>query len=171
MHVRVVDEPVCQTVDQPGDQACRVPTDSVHRQSCCRDACGDAAKGPPDSDCIEDSGNSDQLGDQACRVPTDSLHRQSYCRDSCGDAENGPLVSDCIEDSGNPASEVRRQSCGGACDHADAPVPPVALKERISARIHEQTADQPGKTADAVRRQSCGSVGTVTGDDVEELHH
>ena len=32
--------------DQPGDQACRVPTDSIHRQGCCRYACGDAVKVP-----------------------------------------------------------------------------------------------------------------------------
>ena len=59
----------------------------------------------------------------------------------------GPSNSDWVEDSGNPAGEVRRQSCGGACDHADAPVPPVAVKERISARIHEQTVDKPGDQA------------------------
>ena len=38
MHEQVVDVPVCQTVDQPGDQACRDPTwmtaDAVRRQSC-----------------------------------------------------------------------------------------------------------------------------------------
>ena len=43
-------------VDQPGDQACRFPTDSTHRQGC-RYACGDAANGPSDSDWVEDSGN------------------------------------------------------------------------------------------------------------------
>ena len=31
MHEQVVDEPVCQTFDQPGHQACRVPTDSKLR--------------------------------------------------------------------------------------------------------------------------------------------
>ena len=121
-----------------------------------------------------DSSSGVQPGDQARRVPADSVHRQCCCRDACGDAEKGPSVSDCIEDSGNPACEVRRQSCGGACVHADAPVPPVALEERISARKHEQTVDQAGdqacrdpawKTADAVCRQSCGCAGTVTGDD------
>ena len=59
--------------DHPGDQACRVPTDSV-RQGCCRYACGDAVKGPSDSECTEDSGKSDQPGDQARRVPTDSTN-------------------------------------------------------------------------------------------------
>ena len=89
----------------------------------------------------------------------------------------GPSSSDFVEDRGSPAGEGLRQSCGGACDHADAAVPPVALKERISARKHEQTVDQPGdqacrdpswKTAHAVRRQSCGCAGTVTGDDSSE---
>ena len=132
--------------------------------------------GPSDSRCVEDRGSPALPGDQACRVSADSIHRQ-VCRQACGDAANGPSDSDCCEDSGNLAGEVRRQSCGGACDNADAPVRAVALKERISARIHGQIVDQPGdqacryptwKTADAVRRQSCGCTGTVTGDDSSE---
>ena len=31
----------------------------------------------------------------------------------------GPSNSDGIEDSGKPDGAVRRDSCGGACDHAD----------------------------------------------------
>ena len=67
MHEQGVDEPVCQTVDQPGDQACRVPTDSIHRQECCRYACGDAVTGPSSSDFVEDSGS-----------PAGAIRRRSY---------------------------------------------------------------------------------------------
>ena len=49
----------------------------------------------------------------------------------------GPSDSDCVEDSGKPAGAVRRQSCGGSCDHADVPTPDVALQERISERMHK----------------------------------
>ena len=57
--------------DQPGDQVCRVPTDSVHRQGCCRYACGDAVKGPSNSDGVED-----------CGSPAGAVRRQS-----CGGAD------------------------------------------------------------------------------------
>ena len=67
MHEQVVDEPVCQTVDQPGDQVCRVPTDCIRRQGCCRYACGDAATGPSNSDGVEDRGR-----------PAGAVCRQSY---------------------------------------------------------------------------------------------
>ena len=50
MHEQVVDASVLMTVHQPGNQARRVPTDLLHRQGCCRHACGDAATGPSDSD-------------------------------------------------------------------------------------------------------------------------
>ena len=55
MHEQVVDAPVPVTVHQPGDQACRVPAESIHRQSC-RHACGNATTGPSDSDGFEDCG-------------------------------------------------------------------------------------------------------------------
>ena len=88
-----------------------------------------------------------QPGDQTRRVPADLVHRQN-CRYACGDAVKGPSDSDCFEDSGKPAGAVRRQSCGGASGLADAPVPPVALQERISERMHEQTVDQVTKHAE-----------------------
>ena len=174
-----------ESPDQPGDQTSRNTAEPVHRQSC-RHACGHAATGPSHSDGVEGHGNPDQPGDQACRVPTDSTHRQGCCRHACGDAVKGPSDSDCIEDGGKSAGAaagaVRRQTCGGACGLADAPVPPVALqeriserthkqivdvpmphvalKERISERIHEQTVDQPGDQAcrdpaDSLHRQGC----------------
>ena len=43
-----------QTVDQPGNQACRILADTVHRQGYCRHACGVTATGPLYSDCVED---------------------------------------------------------------------------------------------------------------------
>ena len=49
-----------QTADYLGDQACRPLADTVHRQGSCRHACGEAAKGPSDSDCVEDSGTEPQ---------------------------------------------------------------------------------------------------------------
>ena len=54
-----------QTVNQPGDQARRVPTDFVQRQGC-RSACGDAATSPSDSRCVEDR-----------KSPDCAVHRQS----------------------------------------------------------------------------------------------
>ena len=50
---QIVDVPVPQTVDQPGDEICQDPADSIHRQSC-RYACGVAATGPSSSRCVED---------------------------------------------------------------------------------------------------------------------
>ena len=66
MHEQVVDASVPITVHQPGDQACRVPADSIHRQGCCRSACGDATT-VPNSDGVEDSGR-----------PADAVRWQSY---------------------------------------------------------------------------------------------
>ena len=40
------------TVDQPGDQSCRDPAESIHRQGC-RDACGYATTGPSDSEVVK----------------------------------------------------------------------------------------------------------------------
>ena len=72
----------------------------------------------------------------------------------------GPSGLDSAEDGGSLADAVRRQSCEGACDHADAPGPHDALKERISEHFHEQTVDQAGDqacrdTADSIYRQGC----------------
>ena len=160
--IQIVDVPVphsAQPVDQPGDQACRVSADSIHRHACC-----DAANGPSNSDWVEDSGNPDHPGDQACRVPTDSIHRQSCCRDACGDAAKGPSESDCVEDSGNPVGRVvegpvimQMRQCR------------LSRSRSVSARIHEQTVDQPGDPACRdPTRQSYGCAVTVMGGDSRE---
>ena len=60
-----------QTVDQPGDQTCFIPADTVHRQGYCRYACGDAATGPSFSDGEQTAG---YPGDQACRTLADTVH-------------------------------------------------------------------------------------------------
>ena len=140
--------------DQPGDQARRVPTDSIHRQVC-RSACGVAATGPSFSDGEQ---TVDQPGDQACRIPAETVvHRQGYCRYACGDAATGPSYSDFVEECGSPAGAVRRDSCGCACDLADQP------------------GDQAGRDpADSVRRQGCrhtcgdGMTGPSVSDSAED---
>ena len=65
---QIVDVPV--PLDQPGDQACRVSADTVHRQGCCRAYC-DTATGPSVSDCGEGGGR-----------PACAVHRQKYGRAS-----------------------------------------------------------------------------------------
>ena len=67
-------------LDQPSDKACRVPTDSLHRQGCCRYACGNAVKGPSDSNCVEVSGK-----------PVGAVRPQSYC-----DQADGPGDQACL---------------------------------------------------------------------------
>ena len=80
----------------------------------------------------------DQPGDQACFIPTDTVHRQGFCQYACGKAVTGPSYSDFVEDYGSPAGEVRRYSCGCACDHANQP------------------GDQAGRVpADLLHRQGC----------------
>ena len=61
---QIDDDPV--PVDQPGDQACRDPQ-----------ACGVAAKGPSDTDGVED-----------CESPTDAVHRHG-CRSAYCDTPTG----------------------------------------------------------------------------------
>ena len=90
MHEQNLDVPV--PLDQPGDQACRVPAVSIHRQGFCRYACGDAAKGPSDSRCVEDRGS-----------PVGAARRQSCgCArdhaDHAVDATTGPSDSRCAEE-------------------------------------------------------------------------
>ena len=86
-----------QIVDQPGDQARRVPADFIHRQGC-RSSCGDGTTGPSVSDSAEDrehpagAVHRQRVGDQACRDSADSLHRQGG-RGARGDAATGPSVS------------------------------------------------------------------------------
>ena len=65
---QIVDVPV--PLDRPGDQACRIPADTVHRQGCCRAYC-DTATGPSVSDCGEGGGS-----------PAHAAHRQNYGRAS-----------------------------------------------------------------------------------------
>ena len=94
---QIVDMPV--PLDQPGDQICRIPADTVHRQGCCRYACGVAATGPSDSDCAEDGGSPARAG-----------HRQNFGR-ACGqavDAVTGPSDPDSGEDGGRPYCAVHR---------------------------------------------------------------
>ena len=87
----LVMHPPLTPIDQPGDQACRDPADSIHRRDW-RHACGDATTGPSDSDCAEDGVCPvDQPGDQACREAADSKRRQG-CRRACGDATTVPQI-------------------------------------------------------------------------------
>ena len=60
---QIVDVPV--PLDQPGDQACRLPADTVHRQGYCRRAYCDTATG---------SVTITHTGDQARRDSADLLH-------------------------------------------------------------------------------------------------
>ena len=135
MNDQIADVPVLQTVDQPGDQVCKDPTVSIHRQSC-RYACGVAATGPTDLDSVED-----------CGSPARTVRRQNCGRacDQAVDAVRGPSDSDCAEDGGRPDCAVHRQSCGSACGHADAPVPPAVAYNTIQERISEraQIVDVP----------------------------
>ena len=107
MHDQIVDVPVPQKI-----------TENVEPGSRDSAACGAATTGSSASNCGKDGFPVDQTGDQACLFSTDSVHRQD-CRYACGDAANGPSYSDFVEDCGSPAGAVRRDSCGGACDHAD----------------------------------------------------
>ena len=86
----------CESPDQPGDQACRVPTDSVHRQCCCRDACGDAEKGPSDSDCMEDSGKRAstvrwQSYGRACDQAEEIMHQKRISKRVVGQIDDVPV--------------------------------------------------------------------------------
>ena len=137
-------------VDQPGDQACRVFADAVHRQGC-RYACLVATTGPRPSinqvtKYAEDptvirrqgcrhacgyattgpsgSDGADQRGDQACR----------------GDAATGPSDSDCAEDRESPADAARDRM---HVQIMDVPVLHTALQERTLERMHEQIVDVP----------------------------
>ena len=115
---QIVDVPV--PLDRPGDQACDVPADTVHRQGYCHRACCDTATGPSYSDFVEvcespagevrrgscgcacdHAHHAHQPGDQACRDPADLRHRQGG-RLACCDAETGPSDSVCAEDRESP---------------------------------------------------------------------
>ena len=106
---QVVDVPV--SLDQPGDKACRLPADTVHRQDYCRHACCDAATG---------SVTIAHTGDQTRRDSADAVHRQGCCRAYC-DTATSPSVSDCAKDGGSPAGAVHRPSCGRPFDQPDQP--------------------------------------------------
>ena len=97
-------------------------------------------------------------GEQACRVPTD-LHQQG-CRSARGDATTGPPGSDSGEDGGGPTGALRRQSCGGACVHADAPGDhtcrdPVDSKRRQGCR--HACGDGTTGPSDSDSGEVCGS--------------
>ena len=78
--------------------------------------------------------------------PVDQPGDQQDCRFACGDAANGPSYSDFVEDCESPAGVVCRQSCGGACVHADAPVVsapvPQILEEPIVPQFQVETAEE-----------------------------
>ena len=73
---------------------------------------------PPRSVCTNKS-----LTCQCLKKMKESVEPVSRDSDACGDATTGNSGSDFIEDCGSPDGAVRRQSCGGACDHADVPTP------------------------------------------------
>ena len=84
----------------------------------------------------------DQQDDQIRRVPTDTVHRQCYCRRACCDTATGPSYSDFVEVCESPAGEVRRGSCGCACDRAhhahqpgDQACPDPAVTRRQGGRL------------------------------------
>ena len=88
--MQIVDVPV--PLDQPGDPACRIPADTVHRQDCCRRACCDAATG---------SVTVAHTDDQARRDSADTVHRQGFCR-AYYETTTSPSASNCAEDGRSP---------------------------------------------------------------------
>ena len=123
---QIVDVPV--PLDRPGDQAYRIPADTVHRQGyCCRACCGTATgsvtiahtgdQARRDSaDTVHRQGccraycdQPDQPADQARRVFADTVH-QPCCRRACCDTATGPSDTDGFE-------AVPRQNYGRASDH------------------------------------------------------
>ena len=84
-------------------------------------------------------------------------------RDSaaCGDDTTDPSDSRCAEDRERPDCAVHRQSCGSACDHAEATVvdltvPQVAVSssERIVAQIVDLPASQVVHSAPKKRKKN-----------------
>ena len=179
---------ICAASDQPGDQACRDSADQVYQQGY-RRACAHAATGPSVSDCGEGGGSPagaahERMHEQIVDVPVpqkinegvepgsrdsaacgdattfssasncgkdggfhvDQPGDQQDCRSDCGDAANGPSYSDFVEDCESPAGVVRRQSCGGACVHADAPFVsapvPQIVEEPIVPQFQVENAEE-----------------------------
>ena len=87
---QIVDVPV--PLDQPGEQACRLPADTVHRLGYCRRACCDAATG---------SVSIAHAGDQTRRDSADAAHRRGCCR-AYYDTATGPSVTDGFKDCESP---------------------------------------------------------------------
>ena len=108
-------------VDQPGDQARRVSTDTVRLQGCCSASC-DTATGPSVSDCVEDR-----------ESPTGAVHMPSSGRASCG-AATGLSASNCRENSGSTADAVRRHSCGPVVTTRQLEADVACLLRRLGAR-------------------------------------
>ena len=106
---QIVDVPV--PPDQLGDQACRLPAGTLHRQGYCRHTYCDTATGPV---------TIALTGDQARRDSAGTVHRQGCCRAYC-DTAAGPSVSDCAKDRGSSAGAVHRQFCGRPFDQPDQP--------------------------------------------------
>ena len=135
MHEQIVDVPVPQKIKENVEPGSR---DSA--------VCGGATTGSSASNCGKDGDfPSIKQVTNACLFSTDSVHRHD-CRYACGDAANGPSYSNFVEDCGSPAGVVRRDSCGGACDHADAPVVPASvpqiLEEPIVPLFQVETAEE-----------------------------
>ena len=141
---QIVDVPV--PLDQPGDQACRLPADAVHRQGYCRHACCDTATG---------SVTAAQPSDQARRVTADTVHRQGCYRASC-DAATGPLDTDVFEDCESPVGAAHRMPERIVEQFDDVPVPQILNEivevvkavnnlpqERISEGFDVQIVDAP----------------------------
>ena len=66
-----------------------------------------------------------------------------------------PSISDFVEECGSPASAVRRDSCGGACDHA------VHADHAVDATTdpsNSRYAEDRGRPDCAVRQQSRGNT-------------
>ena len=80
----------------------------------------------------------DQPGDQACQDPADLLHRQGWQHD-CYDGTTGPSVQTVLKTWKLPQAQL-----GSVCTNiVDVPVLHVALKERVSERMHAQIVDVP----------------------------
>ena len=105
-------------VRAPGDQACRVAADSIHRHGCCRCAGGDATTGP-----------SGPPGDQACRDSADSLSPQER-------------IPDCIAEQGLdvPEPQIQEQIVG---DVQGIPSERLALRTGEHIQVTLCTAIQP----------------------------
>ena len=82
-----------------------------------------------------------------------------------GVAASGPSEFDSVEDCGSSAGVVRRQSCGGACDHADAPVVPAPVPQFLEEPIVPQSQVETAEVVQLLPQERI-SGRTVEVDDV-----